>query len=134
MNMKFNPSQLATRLAVAGLMVALGSTTVLAEEVNGVQVMRDVPDTYQLASALFPKPVRGLVIHQAQPAADSPKIAFMINFEYNSARVLDGSLPYLDSVGKMLSQKNLQNKDLIIEGHADAKAVSYTHLTLPTKA
>jgi outer membrane protein OmpA-like peptidoglycan-associated protein len=67
-----------------------------------------------------------VIHHEEEPVADSPKIAFMINFEYNSARVLDDSLPYLDTLGKMLSQKNLQDKDLIIEGHADAKG-GYTY-------
>ena len=95
-----------------------------AEKINGVTIMDSVPSVYQLASALFPGQTRGLHVNETEP--ESEKIAFVLNFEYDSAEVMEESLPYLDSVGKMLAQKNLSDRKLIIEGHADAKG-SHTY-------
>lgn len=107
--------------AALGLALITSMATATAEQVNGVLLMNSVPSTYSLASALFPRPTRGLYLNQSQPSPEGLNIAFMVNFEYNSARVLTESLPYLDAVGKMLNQENLKTKALVIEGHADAK-------------
>ncbi len=116
-------------LLATALLTSAGSG--LAQPVGNVTLMREVPDTWQLASALFPRPARGLVVHEQQArTAETPKIAFMIQFEYNSAQVLSESLPYLDAVGRMLKAKNLKDKSLIIEGHADAKGGYDYNLTL----
>ena len=110
------------KLFFQGLLgITLLSCTAIAsaEKINGVLMMDSVPSVYQLSSALFPSQTRGLHVNEAEP--ESEKIAFVLNFEYNSAEVMKESLPYLDSVGKMLTQKNLSDRKLIIEGHADAR-------------
>jgi outer membrane protein OmpA-like peptidoglycan-associated protein len=90
-----------------------------AEKIDDVVLMESVPSVYQMAKILFPSPTRGLYVSEVEP--ESEKIAFVLNFKYNSAEVMKESLPYLDAVGKMLAQKNLNKRKLIIEGHADAR-------------
>lgn len=110
-----------SRKALLGLGLLISALPVQADMRSDVTLMTQVPSTYELASALFPRPTRGLYLSQEQHEPEDQKIAFIINFEYNSARVMTPSLPYLDAVGKMLNQENLKDKKLIIEGHADAK-------------
>ena len=102
-----------------GLTCFFCTLTASAEKMDDIVLMDSVPSAYQLAKVLFPSPTRGLYVHEAEP--ESEKIAFVLSFEYNSAKVMKESLPYLDAVGKMLAQKNLSKRKLIIEGHADAK-------------
>ena len=113
-------TNILTRIAL-GLALVSSLATASAEKFGDVTLMSSVPSTYQLASTLFPRPTRGLYLNAKQPEPKSQKIAFIVNFEYNSALVMSESLPYLDAVGKMLNQENLKTKALIIEGHADAK-------------
>jgi outer membrane protein OmpA-like peptidoglycan-associated protein len=47
-------------------------------------------------------------------------VAMMINFEFDSTRILPQSLPLLDSVGQMLDLPEARSESLVIEGHTDA--------------
>jgi outer membrane protein OmpA-like peptidoglycan-associated protein len=47
-------------------------------------------------------------------------VSMMINFEFDSTRILPQSLPLLDSVGQMLELPEVRGESLVVEGHTDA--------------
>ncbi|MGF1643197.1 MAG: OmpA family protein [Thiotrichales bacterium] len=92
------------------------------------------PTSYELARLLYPAQTRSLIIHahgnsigKEKPA---PGVGFPINFEYNSTRVLAESIPYLTAMGEMLALKNLKDKSMVIEGHADATGSTHYNQAL----
>ena len=108
--------------------------------INGVAIYRQPPQAYELAKILFPPKTRSITLNQepntppntqaASAAAPVTAVGFMINFEYNSVHVLPKSRPYLDSLGEMLNFKQLKDKPLMIEGHADATGDEHYNLKL----
>ncbi len=71
-----------------------------------------------LANILFKPRYRTI---EGQSVKEPDMFGMMINFEYDSTRILPESLPLLDSVGEMLTLERVKNEALIIEGHTDAK-------------
>ena len=57
-------------------------------------------------------------------------VAMMINFEFDSTRILPQSLPLLDSVGQMLDLPEARSESLVIEGHTDASGAEAYNQTL----
>ena len=127
--MKVSSSCFSIKMNLLVMVLVLTSFFLPVLSAAEVIVMDTVPSAYQLARALYPQPVRSLHVESglSQPV---PEIAFMINFEYNSAVVLDESIPYLKALGDMLSMKNLKEKSLVIEGHADARGTYAYNLNL----
>ena len=56
----------------------------------------------------------------AELSARKRKIDFNIQFEYNSAKVSQASLPTVQELGKALSDPALKGSTLVIAGHTDA--------------
>lgn len=89
--------------------------TTLADESDTIFTAPPAPE--KLASLLFGPKYRSGV--PANPDAPG-RFGMMVNFEYNSVKIVPKSLPLLDSVGQMLQTENINNETLVIEGHADA--------------
>jgi len=55
---------------------------------------------------------------------DLPKIDFEINFEFDSARIKENSIPDLLELGKALSNPGLSGVKVLLIGHTDAKGAN----------
>jgi len=120
---------------VALVGMVLGASTTLAADkvmVNGVAVYQKPPSAYELAKTLFPPKRRSVVLNNEgkAPQQEVGSVAFMIKFKYDSTQVLPDSLEYLDALGDMLNFKQLKDKPLMIEGHADASGDSQYNMSL----
>ncbi len=92
------------------------------------------PSAYELAKTLYPPKTRSIILDdESNSNSGEVKVAFVINFEFDSTYILAESMPYLDSLGDMLNFKRLQNKKLMVEGHADANGNSQYNLRLSEK-
>lgn len=92
-----------------------------AEEASSVPVYRSAPAPEKLANDLFKPRYRAVIINDEVKQQKTENLfAMMINFEFDSIRILPRSYPLLDSVGKMLGLAEVKNKRIIIEGHTDA--------------
>ncbi len=97
----------------------------VADEVDTVFV--NPPDPQQLVTLLFGPRYRSA----ASNAADVPgRFGMMINFEYDSVKIVPQSLPMLDAVGEALQSEQAKNEVLVIEGHADASGPAAYNLRL----
>ena len=80
------------------------------------------PPAEEIADILFQPRYRGIVIKEegAAPASQENVFGMLINFEFDSVKILPDSLPMLDAVGRMMRLKQTAGKRIVIEGHADA--------------
>lgn len=109
-----NANRLSVPLWVVALILSpLGST--FADD--GDTIFTEPPAPEKLAQLLFGPKYRSA----ASAGNDAPgRFGMMVNFEYDSVKIVPKSLPLLDSVGQMLQTENIDNETLVIEGHADA--------------
>jgi outer membrane protein OmpA-like peptidoglycan-associated protein len=56
----------------------------------------------------------------AEIASTKPKIDLDIQFEYNSAKISQASLPAVQELGKALSNPALKGSTIVVAGHTDA--------------
>ena len=91
-------------------------------QASDIEIFVEPPSPESLASILY-KPryrsVDGVKTKQANA------FGMMVNFVYDSTRILADSLPMLDSVGEMLNLEKVKNQVLVIEGHTDARGAEY---------
>ena len=100
-------------LVVAGLflvLIAAASGTRAADT-----IFAEPPEPEELARILYGPKYRSAA---SEPAAG--RFGMMINFHYDSTKIVPQSLPLLDSVGEMLLAGSADGKVLVVEGHADA--------------
>jgi outer membrane protein OmpA-like peptidoglycan-associated protein len=85
------------------------------------------PAPEELARLLFKPRYRSVGgANQREPNLFS----MMINFEFDSTRILPQSLPLLDSVGQMLDLPEARGESLVVEGHTDASGAEAYNQTL----
>lgn len=109
--------QALTRKFVLYLLLSTG--TVQADSANIIYYQ--APPAEEIADILFQPRYRGIVIKEE--AASTPQknvFGMLINFEFDSVKILPDSLPMLDAVGRMMRLKQTAGKRIVIEGHADA--------------
>jgi len=109
-----NKTRIRLRLWVTALLLTPHAAT-LADERD--TIFTEPPAPKKLAALLYGPKYRSAV--SADPNALG-RFGMMVNFEYNSIKIVPKSLPLLDSVGQMLQTENVNNETLVIEGHADA--------------
>lgn len=103
------------------LVLLLPSFPVTADNYQSVPIYRSAPAPEKLADDLYKPRYRALVINdQVTQQKQENLFAMMINFEFDSIRLLPDSYPLLDSVGQMMNLDNVKDKRVIIEGHTDA--------------
>lgn len=96
-------------------LLAAPTSAVFADEND--TIFTQPPAPAELATLLFGPKYRSA----EKPDPNAPgRFGMMVNFEYNSVKIVPKSLPLLDSVGQMLQTENVNNETLVIEGHADA--------------
>ena len=146
--MTISHSKSYSRIRLIGIIAAIALIIGAVRDVNAEQVQiftGPPPSASELASMMFPDravaestPSTGLrtraivLVDKQKPRLAPTKrpegFGFLINFEYNSARVLPKSRPYLDQVGEMLQLPELADQSIVIEGHTDASgSASYNH-------
>jgi outer membrane protein OmpA-like peptidoglycan-associated protein len=90
-------------------------------------VFIEPPAPEELAKLLFKPRFRSVGgVQTRQPNLFS----MMINFEFDSTRILPQSLPLLDSVGQMLDLPEARGESLVVEGHTDASGAEAYNQTL----
>jgi outer membrane protein OmpA-like peptidoglycan-associated protein len=90
-------------------------------------VFIEPPAPEELARLLFKPRFRSVGgVQTRQPNLFS----MMINFEFDSTRILPQSLPLLDSVGQMLDLPEARGESLVVEGHTDASGAEAYNQTL----
>ncbi|MCU7851827.1 MAG: OmpA family protein [Candidatus Thiodiazotropha sp. (ex Monitilora ramsayi)] len=92
----------------------------------------EAPPPDEIADILFQPHYRGIVFSEKpdrQPAQNM--FGMLINFEFDSVKLLPDSLPMLDAIGRMMRLERTAGKRIVIEGHADAvgKSVYNQHLS-----
>ena len=92
-----------------------------AQESLPANIYRSAPDPETLAGELFKPRYRAVVINNEIKQKKSENLfAMMINFEFDSTRLLPRSYPLLDAVGEMMNLRSVKDKRIIVEGHTDA--------------
>tara|TARA_R110002073_G_scaffold327113_1_gene507530 strand:+ start:2512 stop:3090 length:579 start_codon:yes stop_codon:yes gene_type:complete len=131
---------------VAGGLIFL-TVLSLSAQAQQVKIYDQPPSAEQMGKHLFdyqPKnqanrKTRGLVFSSAKvkkvsaahsAPAKKNSIGFLIEFAHNSADIQPASVPFLEELGKMLTMQGLSDKNIIIEGHADASGSEYYNLNL----
>ncbi len=119
----------------------------LSVQAQQVQIYDKPPSAEQMGKHLFgwqpanqtKAKTRGLVFSSTEvkkvaathsAPAQKNSIGFLIEFAHNSADIQSASVPFLEELGKMLTMQDLSNKNIIIEGHADASGSDYYNLDL----
>jgi len=98
------------------LSILLGMAAAVASAAD-VTIFTRPPAPDKLAEILLGPKYRSV----GDASADAPgRFGMMINFEYDSVKIVPRTLPLLDSVGEMLLLEEVSKKVLVIEGHADA--------------
>jgi outer membrane protein OmpA-like peptidoglycan-associated protein len=113
------------RAALAALAMAamsLANLAFAAPPANGAAVQDapvfiEPPAPEELARLLFKPRYRSVGGVQTR---EPNLFSMMINFEFDSTRILPQSLPLLDSVGQMLDLPEARGESLVVEGHTDA--------------
>jgi outer membrane protein OmpA-like peptidoglycan-associated protein len=130
--------------AVLAIMSMQVSTVSVAED---VKMYNHVPSANEMANLLFPKAseqpkaqkrmkmrsisfdsvestpqveAKADLAESSEQLAESVGIGLPIKFDFNSDSITSASRPYIDELGKMLSREDLENENIVIEGHTDA--------------
>jgi outer membrane protein OmpA-like peptidoglycan-associated protein len=104
-------------LAVLAALVMATFTNAAAAAPADAPVFIEPPAPEELAKLLFKPRYRSVGgVTTQQPNL----VSMMINFEFDSTRILPQSLPLLDSVGQMLELPETRSESLVVEGHTDA--------------
>lgn len=82
-----------------------------------------VRDDRQFIDTLLKKPLRSVTPDDRRRVldivSDKPQIDLDITFEYNSANITPQALPILQSLGRALADKDLNEATFLIGGHTD---------------
>ncbi|MGI9232114.1 MAG: OmpA family protein [Woeseiaceae bacterium] len=107
-------NHVTTRAWTAALILLISSHVHAAENDT---IFTEPPSPETLAKLLYgPKYRTALAPDTSAPG----RFGMMVNFEYDSIKIIPKSLPLLDSVGQMLQSGDVDRETLVIEGHADA--------------
>lgn len=120
----------AAGLVSLGLVLALGAAGSASSVESKVKIFSEAPSPRELANILYPPRYRAIVLNGATERAEEEPEAFglLINFEFDSTKIVQSSRTMLDSVGEMMRSSQLQGRAVVIEGHTDALgAPGYNH-------
>ena len=119
LNRVYGPIMIAGALVLTSLAMPVSAAD--AGDNADVTVFKEVPSPHDLADILFPQKSRSIVVGSGSAAESAPRLfGMLINFEFGKAAILPESIPYLDSVGRMLNLHGVTDKSIVIEGHTDA--------------
>ena len=76
-------------------------------------------------------PVRTRGLRNLTPEVrEKPNVDLVINFEFDSAKLLAESKPLLDNLAKAIKSDQLRNLSFVVEGHTDVKGTPSYNLKL----
>jgi len=76
-------------------------------------------------------PIRTRGLRNLTPEVrEKPNVDLVINFEFNSAKLLTESKPLLDNLAKAIKSDQLRNLSFVVEGHTDIKGTPAYNLKL----
>jgi len=107
------------------IVVAVVSTFSSLAIAQSATIFVDPPTTDELAAVLFPPKTRSIVINaevnsNGNSSAATGIAGMLIQFKYGKTDIVPASLPFLDAVGRMLTEAEYSNESIIIEGHTDS--------------
>lgn len=115
------------RKAAILLLTTMSIAVSMATAAEPDRIFTKAPAPEVLANILYGTKYRGVA---ASDTGGEGRFGMMINFDYNSTKIVPKSLPLLDSVGEMLQLNATANEVLVIEGHADASGSEAYNLDL----
>lgn len=108
------------KLTLAGLAVVSFVAGEASSASSQVRIFRAPPSPAALADIIERPRYRSIVLNPDESMPSAGVFGLMINFEFDSTRILPESRPLLASVGEMLHLKRIQHRTIVIEGHTDA--------------
>jgi outer membrane protein OmpA-like peptidoglycan-associated protein len=109
--------------ALIGAMGALLLLIAATASASDTMIIYDTPPSAEeLADILYPMSSRAIVFSEKGTPAENEgprEFGMLITFEYDSTEITGDSLPYLESLGKLLQMPDLDDTRLVIEGHTD---------------
>lgn len=83
------------------------------------------PSAEEMGTILFSRPQQsdGMIMRSISfvPHTQNPAIGLPIKFGFDSAQILEQSIPFVDEIGRMLNLPDYANNKLVIEGHTDSR-------------
>jgi outer membrane protein OmpA-like peptidoglycan-associated protein len=107
----------AASALLAALLCATAVGSAWSQSASSAPLFVAPPAPQALARLLFKPRFRSV---DGVATREPNLFSMMINFEFDSTRILPQSLPLLDSVGQMLNLPETADESLVIEGHTDA--------------
>ena len=125
--MRFIQPNRARRCVVFAAAVLVASFGALAPAMaDDVKIVTGEVSPEELAAMLFVERPRTRSLEFSEP----PRVAFMVQFGFDSAAILPESRPQLDALGNMLKIDQVADKSLRIEGHTDSTGAKDFNLEL----
>lgn len=104
----------------AALWVPLVLAAALASNAWGQQPLKDA-SVDELVTRLAPAPGASRSARNLVPEARPPGVDLVVNFEFDSARLLPASVPLLEKLAAAMRDPRLEETRFRVEGHTDAK-------------
>lgn len=102
-----------------------------AQDLSKQDIYTQAPSPEELADKLYKPRYRSIVINNDTVQQKEENLfAMLINFEFDSTKIMPQSYPLLDSVGQMLNLQNVAEKQIVIEGHTDSIGNDQYNLSL----
>lgn len=105
----------ATRGVALATLLVVSLVALAPANAEDVTIVTRVVPAEELADMLYVNQPLTRSIRKKKPT-----IAFMVQFEFDSAEILPESRPMLDALGRMLNLDKIAGKGLRIEGHTDS--------------
>ncbi len=142
--MNRSPSLLGdAALVLCGAVVAALIGVNAARADSDVYIFEEVPDAQELSRALFgagdTAPVfrtRGIKAKNSAPGSSTgggATVAYLIKFDFNSARIDPAYYPHLDQLAAALKMPQAEGKSLEVRGHTDSIGTDDYNLGLSIK-
>ena len=102
-----------------------------AQDLSEGDIYTRAPSPQEIADKLYKPRYRSIVINDETVQKKQENIfAMLINFEFDSTKILPNSYPLLDSVGQMMNLESVGQKQIVIEGHTDSIGDTSYNLSL----
>jgi outer membrane protein OmpA-like peptidoglycan-associated protein len=112
---------------VVGLLLVAASTAFA--QVPSAQQELSVEDLVRALTPPQASSTRSLRNLKVEPA----KVDLVINFDFNSARILESSRPQLERLATVMKLEQMRTLRFQVEGHTDAKGTAQYNQTLSEK-
>jgi outer membrane protein OmpA-like peptidoglycan-associated protein len=108
--------KISTHLFQSSLLLLCLNTSAFARE---VKMFDYLPSAEEMGKIIFSKSRTGGKTRSIK-LSKVDTVGLPIGFSFNSAGILDQSIPFIDEIGEMLILEKFSSEKLVVEGHTDA--------------